>query len=130
MRAVLVEDVSSGKDVSTRECLRDAGTLATSHPLRAVLIEGDACGERCPSTLPPPEQRTVLTGSGGGRVHRVITTAPYRVVALTPRCLARFQSVPDWYELPEKKSLATKIIGNGVPSLMTRAIFGPMMGED
>jgi site-specific DNA-cytosine methylase len=42
---------------------------------------------------------------------------------MTPRCLARFQSVPDWYELPEKTSLACKIIGNGVPCKMMQALL-------
>jgi len=40
-----------------------------------------------------------------------------RVVQMTPRCLARFQSFPDWYELPDSKSLACRIIGNAVPPL-------------
>lgn len=38
-----------------------------------------------------------------------------RVVSMTPRALARFQSFPDWYKLPENKTLAGKIIGNAVP---------------
>lgn len=40
-----------------------------------------------------------------------------RVFAITPRALARFQSFPDWYALPESKTLAAKIIGNAVPPL-------------
>ena len=46
-----------------------------------------------------------------------------RVVAMTPRALARFQSVPDWYKLPEKNSLACKIIGNGVPCLLMQRVY-------
>lgn len=38
-----------------------------------------------------------------------------RVVKMTPRALARFQSFPDWYKLPEKPALACKGIGNAVP---------------
>jgi DNA (cytosine-5)-methyltransferase 1 len=41
-----------------------------------------------------------------------------RVVQMTPRALARFQSFPDWYKLPEKNALACEIIGNAVPCLM------------
>jgi site-specific DNA-cytosine methylase len=37
------------------------------------------------------------------------------VVSMTPRCLARFQTLPDWYKLPDKTGLACKGIGNGVP---------------
>jgi len=40
-----------------------------------------------------------------------------RVVQMTPRALARFQTFPDWYELPDSKSLACRIIGNAVPPL-------------
>jgi len=45
-----------------------------------------------------------------------------RVVKMTPRCLARFQSFPDWYELPENKALACKIIGNAFPCLMAQGV--------
>ena len=37
-----------------------------------------------------------------------------RTVSMTPRALARFQSLPDAYVLPERKALACRIIGNGV----------------
>jgi len=46
-----------------------------------------------------------------------------RVVQMTPRALARFQTFPDWYDLPDSKSLACRIIGNAVPPLaMTKWI--------
>jgi DNA (cytosine-5)-methyltransferase 1 len=44
------------------------------------------------------------------------------VVAITPRCLARFQSFPDWYELPAKRTLAATGIGNAVPPLLMQRI--------
>jgi len=50
-----------------------------------------------------------------------------RVVSMTPRALARFQSVSDWYVLPDKKSLATKIIGNGVSCLMFQKLIAQLM---
>lgn len=50
-----------------------------------------------------------------------------RVVKMTPRALARFQSLPDWYELPEKNSLACTVIGNAVPSLMMAEIVRPLL---
>ena len=54
---------------------------------------------------------------------RMKATAQGRVVRMTPRALARFQTVPDWYELPSKNQLACKIIGNGVPCLMMQRIL-------
>lgn len=49
-----------------------------------------------------------------------------RVVALSPRCLARLQSVPDWYELPAGRTLAAKVIGNMVPPLFMQRIAESM----
>jgi DNA (cytosine-5)-methyltransferase 1 len=46
-----------------------------------------------------------------------------RIVKMTPRALARFQSFPDWYELPERNALACKIIGNAVPPLLMRRVM-------
>lgn len=46
-----------------------------------------------------------------------------RVVRLSPRCLARFQSFPDSYILPESKTLAARIIGNAVPPLQYEKII-------
>jgi DNA-cytosine methyltransferase len=46
-----------------------------------------------------------------------------RVVAMTPQALARFQSIPDSYELPEKTSLACRIIGNAVAPLLMEKII-------
>jgi len=44
-------------------------------------------------------------------------------VSMTPRTLARFQSFPDWYELPTKRSLAAYGIGNAVPPLLYQRII-------
>lgn len=46
-----------------------------------------------------------------------------RVVAMTPRALARFQSFPDSYVLPEKTALASKVIGNAVCPLLSRRLI-------
>jgi site-specific DNA-cytosine methylase len=53
-----------------------------------------------------------LNGSGGNSLAAA--------AALT---LARFQSFPDWYELPERNALACKIIGNAVPPLLMRRVM-------
>lgn len=46
-----------------------------------------------------------------------------RVVSMTVRALARFQSVPDSYELPESNGLGAKIVGNGVPPLLMQRVI-------
>lgn len=41
---------------------------------------------------------------------------------LTSRAYAALQTVPDWYKLPKTKTLAKKVIGNGVPSRLTQLV--------
>lgn len=85
-----------------------------------VLLVDDKNNENLglPEQSPSP---SVRVGNGAGNVKA--STPSGRVVRMTSRALARFQTVPDWYELPEKKSLACKIIGNGVPCLMMQRIM-------
>lgn len=59
---------------------------------------------------------------GGGTYPRAWLSQG-RVVKLTPRALARFQSVPDSYILPDKGALACRVIGNGVACLMIEKIY-------
>lgn len=41
----------------------------------------------------------------------------------TPRCLARWQTFPDTYKLPDDPLLAGKVIGNAIPPMLAKAIF-------
>lgn len=45
-----------------------------------------------------------------------------QVLRLNTRALARFQSFPNCYFLPERTSLTGRIIGNAVPPLMARLL--------
>lgn len=51
-----------------------------------------------------------------------------RVVAMTPRALARFQSIPDTYVLPEHRGLACRIVGNAVPPKLAQAVGLSLLG--
>ena len=53
-----------------------------------------------------------------------------RVVAMTPRCLARFQTFPDSYLLPDKKTLACKVIGNAVPPLLYQKLINNLVNNE
>ena len=44
------------------------------------------------------------------------------MVRMTPRALARFQSFPDTYTLPENTALACRIIGGAVPPLLIQRL--------
>jgi len=46
-----------------------------------------------------------------------------RVVSMNVRALARFQGIPDSYDLPGNKRLACAIIGNAVPPLLYQKII-------
>jgi len=72
------------------------------------------------SALRPAQ--TVRTTTDGRAV------LPGRIVKITPRCLARFQSFPDWYELPKNKTLALRGVGNAVPPLMYEKIIRQLAG--
>jgi DNA (cytosine-5)-methyltransferase 1 len=85
------------------------------HAARAVLVgNGDTYRPVVSGNEPSPTQGA----SNGARA-----LVPHRVVKMTPRALARFQSFPDWYELPERNALACKIIGNAVPPLLMRRVM-------
>jgi DNA (cytosine-5)-methyltransferase 1 len=85
------------------------------HAARAVLVgDGDTYRPVVSGNEPSPTQ-------GASAIARALV--PHRIVKMTPRALARFQSFPDWYELPERKALACRIIGNAVPPLLTQRVM-------
>lgn len=63
------------------------------------------------------EPAPTLSAAGASRPshQRVIDSG--RVVQLSLRCLARLQTFPDWYQLPEHRETAARGIGNAVPPL-------------
>ncbi len=89
---------------------------------RAVLVDRiNASGDRLSTLRQADEPSFALT------VYSPKHQAPQallfpRVVSMTPRCLARFQSVPDDYRLPTKRTLAARVIGNMVPPLLMQRI--------
>lgn len=62
-----------------------------------------------------------------GNVSRAYTGG--RVVKMTPRAIARFQSFPDTYALPDNPSLAVRILGNAVPPLFMQRV-GEMFASE
>lgn len=92
---------------------------ANGHMPRAFLMDGQNAGRK--STVLEPESPVFTIGAAQKGLHRAWLSQG-RVVSMTPRALARFQSVPDSYTLPERRTLAGRIIGNGVPSLLYQRI--------
>lgn len=76
-----------------------------------------------------PEQpiwtiRCAITGDqrGNNRTRFIDLIHQQQVLQLNTRALARFQSFPDWYVLPELVSVAGRIIGNAVPPIMAQSL--------
>ena len=64
--------------------------------------------------------KTIVSDHGASHFRAIVPGV--RTVSLTPRCLGRFQDLPDSYKLPEKKGLACTLIGNGVPCLLAKKL--------
>jgi DNA (cytosine-5)-methyltransferase 1 len=100
---------------------------------RAFIVGGqfgkpaDGSGEpRVPQTRDEGEPVFTVTAVNKGDWRAWLSRG--RVVKMTPRCLARFQSFPNSYRLPDHNGLACRVIGNAVPSLMYEKIVKCMIG--
>jgi DNA (cytosine-5)-methyltransferase 1 len=90
----------------------------------SVLLDGQANtnGTTCTRIIGHTPAFAVKAQTGARHATRAVL-AQGRVVKMTPRALARFQSFPDWYELPERNALACRIIGNAVPPLLMQRVM-------
>lgn len=95
--------------------------------MRALLVDDDNGRPDTGSPSIRPGGEPAMTIRGGKIPPHRAWLASCRVVALTPRCLARFQSFPDWFVLPGKRSLAYRGIGNAVPPLLYEKIIRPLV---
>ena len=129
-RAFLVDGANAGREITLRNQNDPTQTITGSHKgiPRAFLVDGkpaNYAGDLCVKR----SCEAVTTGTASQEKHPFRAWLDQgRVVAMTARALARFQSCPDWYVLPEKKSMACTIIGNGVPCLMAEAMIRSVGG--
>lgn len=77
----------------------------------------------CGVTVRDATESTFTIGASQDRRPAIAWLEMGRVVSMNARCLARFQSVPDWYILPDKSGLSSTVIGNGVPSLLAQRVI-------
>jgi len=61
--------------------------------------------------------------NGNNRNQAINAVVDGRVVSLTARALARLQTLPDWYQLPQEMKIAGPLLGNGVPCKLAQAIL-------
>lgn len=90
---------------------------------RAWLVDGSNASPEGQLTI-REESDPAMTITSGGVKHPMRSLLDNgRVVAMTPRALARFQSFPDSYILSGNNRLDAKGIGNGVPPLLYQRII-------
>jgi DNA (cytosine-5)-methyltransferase 1 len=150
----LVNSISSSGGKGYRDEHEPAYTVMPQpfRPPRAVLVISACSGafagaegrqtDRPPTVFfSPVPSGTVLCQSGARQPWRAVLLEGAQgatqtgdgavgVVGLTPRALARLQSIPDSYHLPDHRILACRIIGDGVPPLLARRIVEANAGGD
>lgn len=97
-----------------------------AHPNRAFLLDGQPNGNNTSVTIREGDEPMFTIQSSADRKPTRAFTG-YRIVRLSARCLARFQTIPDNYILPTSNKLAATIIGNGVPCELQRRIVESML---
>lgn len=129
-RAFIVDQQNGSRDATVRhevDPIFTTTTYSTKHPPpRAFIVPGGNASSFDVRYEEEPT-RTVGDTQRVGNLSRAWLPAG-RVVAMTPRAIARFQSFPDSYILPEKKGLALTVLGNAVPCLLAKAIGASLRG--
>lgn len=122
LRAFVMDNGNPNANGKTRYKLEDGPVrtmTTTSASTRAFIVPGGNVS----SARSYDEQEPSFTIGDTGRAGNIPRSyANGRVVRLSPRCLARFQTLPDWYMLPERTSDAIALIGNGVPCLLMQRV--------
>ena len=124
-RAVLVAKTADKFGDGHRQEGEPAHTIgANEHGSKAVLIKGGDFSGEDGLVMAAADAPSFGMRAGRSEMHRAIL--PGRVVSMSPRCLARFQSFPDSYRLPDGRALAAKVIGNAVPPLLMQRVAQSM----
>lgn len=115
--------------LTTRDGHERFMTVTTSHnnrDVKAWLVESKNANQQYGDGMRRDDEPDTTVVTDGKPSHQSRAwLSQGRVVAMTPRALARFMGVPDGYTLPSKQSLACKGLGNGVcPPVMTALVEG------
>lgn len=110
-----------------------APTIMASHnqnTLRAFLIDSQNSRRNDRSTIryETAPAMTVTASSGKHGLPRAFVGG--QVVQLTPRAIARLQTFPDSYQLPEARGLACYGIGNAAPPRLMKVIYQQLEEQD
>lgn len=122
--AFLINGDNASRDCSVRTITEPTFTVTDGrkHPLKAFLMDSKNVNQEYGKRYRTGDEPAPTVTTDGKPSHAPRAFDGGRVVAMTPRALARFQSFPDSYMLPDSKTLAAKGIGNAVPPLMYQKI--------
>lgn len=95
-------------------------SIDTSHPV--LLLRGTKGGKLVYAEYDKPSP-TIIASETEAR----IVMPDGRFLEASPRVLARIQGLPDEFQLPKQKTLANKVVGNGVPVELTQAVLGSLL---
>lgn len=129
LRAFLVGKNADKFGDGIRYAVEPAQTIgANEHGSKAFIVDCPNAGNPSPDrerglTIRNAHEPCFTLTSSMGQKRPTRAFDGGKVVAMTPRALARFQSFPDSYVLPDSKTLAAKGIGNAVASLMYQRIL-------
>jgi site-specific DNA-cytosine methylase len=97
-------------------------TASNKGDWRAFIVDGQNAGPGSGITV-RNGAAPMFTVTNAAKAYPRAWLSGGRVVSVTPRALARFQSLPDGYRLPESNEQASRVIGNAVPPLMYQKII-------
>lgn len=135
MRAFLIGSQNAGQEWSSGVRPEDtpAMTITAKQEPRASLVGGqyarpanEGSRPRPVQTRDPDEPAFTVTAQNKGDWRGQL--APGRIVQMTPRALARFQSFPDSYRLSGNRRLDCKVIGMAVPPMLYEKLVAQLVG--
>lgn len=133
MKSCLISSGNSSHKLTAREIEQPAMTVTASFdrtPARALLINGGnpRAGNSWP-TVRQSDQPAVTIVANQAKMPLRLLSGTGRIVAISIRCLARWQTFPDWYELPASKVLACRIIGNAIPPRLAEIVYRQLLEQ-
>lgn len=129
MRAFIIDGCNAGHGLTVRNQNDPTFTVVAGskgYP-RAFLVGGQYARPANGTGEPRPVQArkqdaSIFTVTAVNKGDWRAQLSSGRVVQMTPRALARFQSFPDSYLLPGNNPLACRVIGSAVPPLLYQKI--------
>lgn len=93
---------------------------------RAFIVDGGNAGHSLTVRM-DDEPMCTVDAMRPSKHPKVACLSSGRIVRMSVRALARFQSFPDEYRLPERSTLAARVIGNAVPPLWYEKVVAQLV---